>query len=296
MLQVLLDNTLEYVFFRDTSGRFILTNRAFRNAVAADGRSGPTGHLLSAFVSEESAAWVAAIDRDVIGQGQPSVNKITHFTFKNGTEHWLQTSTLPVRSSVGIIVGSLSVARDISDLKRTEAELQNAIKNVRAASQAKDDLLAAMSHEIRTPINGILGASELCLDTTLDAEQRDYLETVVKCSRTLMSLINDVLDFSKIEAGQLSLESLKFSPISLLEDVAKEFSQQARGELVELVVTYDESVPEYVLGDPCTEMALKIEKACEADDFETIEKSVSELIKELVVLSDEIVSSESLQS
>ena len=251
LLQVVLDNTLEYVFFRDTGGRFILTNRAFRDAVALGERSSsPTGELLGAFVSEESAAWVASIDREVIGQGQPSVNKVTLFAFKNGTEHWLQMSTLPVRSSEGIIVGSLSVARDISDLKRTESELLAAIKEARAASQAKGQFLAAMSHEIRTPINGIVGASELCLGTDLDAEQREYIEMVVQCSSTLMSLINDVLDFSKIEAGQLNLETLNFSPVSLMEDVASEFGQGAREKALELVVTYDERVPEFVLGDP----------------------------------------------
>lgn len=250
MLQVLLDNTLEYVFFRDTTGRFILTNRAFRQAIALGETADLAGETIRGYISEESAAWVASIDRVVVNEGIPSVNKVSHVEFKNGTEHWLQMSTLPVRSSEGIVVGSVSVARDISDLKRTESDLREAIKDARAASQAKSDFLAAMSHEIRTPINGIVGASELCLDTTLDFEQRDYLETVVQCSGTLMSLINDVLDFSKIEAGQLNLETLNFSPISLMEDVASEFGQRARAKGLELVVSYDNEVPEFVLGDP----------------------------------------------
>jgi two-component system, sensor histidine kinase and response regulator len=178
------------------------------------------------------------------------VNQVSLFKFKNGTEHWLQMTTVPVRSSEGFIVGSVSVARDISDLKKTESELREAIIEAKAASRAKGEFLAAMSHEIRTPINGIIGASELCQETRLDPEQRDYLDTVTQCSSTLMSLINDVLDFSKIEAGQLNLEKLNFCPRSLLEDIAEEFSPTTRKKGVELVVGYDESLPHFVMGDP----------------------------------------------
>lgn len=250
ILQTLLDNTLEYVFLRDKEGRCIITNREFRKAAAIDVNTSPSGELLSNYVSDESAQWVAAIDNDVIGRGRPSVNKVTHFAFKNGKTHWLQMTTIPVRNSEGVIIGSVSVARDISDLKRTESDLRFAIEEAKAASRTKSEFLAAMSHEIRTPINGIVGASELCLETSLDTEQRDYLETVVQCSTTLMSLINDVLDFSKIEAGQLNLEKLNFCPVSLLEDVAAEFSPIARKKELELVVAYDDAIPRYVMGDP----------------------------------------------
>jgi len=250
ILQSLLDNTLEYVFLRDTDGRFIITNREFRKAAAVDVNSSLAGEFLSDHITEESTKWVAANDLDVIGKGLPSVNKVTHFSFKNGKTHWLQMTTVPVRSSDDVIIGSVSVARDISDLKRTESDLRFAIEEAKAASRAKGEFLAAMSHEIRTPINGIVGASELCQETNLDAEQRDYLDTVVQCSGTLMALINDVLDFSKIEAGQLNLEKLNFCPVTLLEDVAAEFSPVARKKGLELLVTYDDSMPRYVMGDP----------------------------------------------
>ncbi|HAV14139.1 MAG TPA: hypothetical protein DCX06_11705 [Opitutae bacterium] len=250
LLQALLDNTLEYVFLRDTEGRFILTNRAFRQAASIPIHTSPSGELLSDYISEECAKWVDLIDDFVIGEGKPSVNKVTHFAFKNGKKHWLQMTTVPVRNSDGFLIGSVSVASDISELKRTESNLRFAIDEAKAASRAKGEFLAAMSHEIRTPINGIIGATELCLETGLDAEQQDYLETVVQCSDTLLCLINDVLDFSKIEAGQLSLETLNFCPINLIEDVAAEFSQQARKKKLELIVSYEEGVPKYVMGDP----------------------------------------------
>lgn len=250
ILQVLLDNTLEYVFFRDADGHFIITNQAFRSAVATEQFASVVGLTIDAFVSEESADWVREIDRQVYESGAPAVNEVFRVFFNNGSAQWLQMTTVPVRSGSGEVVGSVSVARDISDLKRTESDLRAAIKQAKDASRAKGEFLAAMSHEIRTPMNGIIGASELCQETRLDGEQRAYIDTVVQCGNTLLGLVNDVLDFSKIEAGQLSLEKLNFNPGVLLEEVADEFAQIARKKKIELIVAYDAQLPQYLMGDP----------------------------------------------
>jgi PAS domain S-box-containing protein len=250
MLRILLDNTLEYIFFRNLEGKFILTNQAFQNAVAVDGRQPDLNSQIKDFVAQKSASWIGALDARLRETKRPIINEVSLFTFLNGTKHWLQLSTVPVVNEEGAMVGSLSVARDISDLKRTESDLRSAITKANEASRAKSDFLAAMSHEIRTPINGIIGASELCQETPLDIEQRSYLDTVVQCGSTLLGLINDVLDYSKIEAGQLNLESLSFSPRNLLESVGEEFSQAARAKGLELVIGYGENLPEHVMGDP----------------------------------------------
>jgi PAS domain S-box-containing protein len=250
MLRVLLDNTLEYVFFRDMNGHFILANEAFRSAVAMEGKMPSIDTRMDEFVSAKSAAWMESLDHRLFESGRPVVNEVSLVVFKNGTKHWLQITSVPVRNGEGTTIGSLSVARDISDLKRTESELRTAIAKAHEASRAKGDFLAAMSHEIRTPINGIIGASELCRETALDIEQRGYLDTVIQCGSTLLSLVNDVLDFSKIEAGQLNLECLNFNPRNLIESVAEEFAPAARVKDIELVVGFDADLPEYLLGDP----------------------------------------------
>ena len=250
ILQTLLDNTLEYLFLRDTNGRFILVNKAFRNAVKVATSKAIIGKKIDAFIAKKSAEWMAEIDLHVFGAQLPSVNQVTEFEFQHGHKLWLQVTTVPVLGSSGQIVGSVSVARDISDLKRTEGELINALQDANAASRAKGEFLAAMSHEIRTPINGIIGASELCLDTDLDQEQSDYLRTVTQCSDTLLGLVNDVLDFSKIEAGQLNLEKLSVSLMRMIEEVADEFAHAARAKGIELIVDYSHLLPIAVLGDP----------------------------------------------
>lgn len=250
MLQVLLDNTLEYIYFRDPGGHFILTNTAFRAAVSDGDTSPQMDNTIADFVSKESAEWFKGLDRELVDEGQPVVNRVSSVTLTSGLEHWLQLSIVPVRNGEGEMIGTLSVARDISDLKRTEGELRHAINQAHAASRAKGEFLAAMSHEIRTPINGIIGASELCEETQLDREQRSYIDTVLQCGNTLLSLVNDVLDFSKIEAGQLNLEKLNFVPRTLIENVAESFVQETRKKGVELITAYDEALPVYLMGDP----------------------------------------------
>lgn len=250
MLRVLLDNTLEYIYFRDSLGRFILTNKAFQSAIAQQGRMPEVEHTLKDFFSEESMVWLSSLDRQVLDSGRSVVNEVSKVTLKSGLQHWLQLSIVPVRTAEGEFIGTLSVARDISDLKKTEADLLVAIDQARSASKAKGEFLAAMSHEIRTPINGIIGASELCVETALDAEQRDYIETVLECGNTLLALVNDVLDFSKIEAGQLSLETLNFAPRVLLTRVSDSFIQLIRGKEVKLVTMCDPSLPAFLMGDP----------------------------------------------
>lgn len=198
MLRVLLDNTLEYIFFRDVEGHFILTNKAFRQAVSDGEKTPNVDNSIADFVSSESAKWFAGLDRDLAESGSAVVNEVSSVTLNSGLKHWLQLSIVPVRSGEGELIGTLSVARDISDLKRTEEDLRFAIEQARAASRAKGEFLAAMSHEIRTLINGIIGATELCEETRLDGEQRSYIDTVMQCSNTLLSLVNDVLDSSKI--------------------------------------------------------------------------------------------------
>jgi signal transduction histidine kinase len=148
-----------------------------------------------------------------------------------------------------LLVQGRHLNTDYREALNDRRQLEAAKKSAEAANQAKSSFLANISHELRTPMNGIIGMTELALDTNLSDEQRDLLETARKSADSLLHLLNDVLDFSKIEAKRLELEQTRFEVRKLIRETVRVLAPQAGEKGLSLTHDVAPRVPDYVIGD-----------------------------------------------
>lgn len=155
-------------------------------------------------------------------------------------------------ASLAVVMGRLQRTNDELEERvgRRTRELEAARDQAQQASRAKSEFLANMSHEIRTPMNAVMGLTEIVLKSNLDDVQRDYLNTVMDSSESLLSVINDILDYSKIEAGMLQFEDMEFEIHDVVGDTVRSQALFAERAGLELACYIDPTIPTRLVGDP----------------------------------------------
>jgi PAS domain S-box-containing protein len=205
------------------------------------------GHRVLDFVHPDNRARVIVFARQAVQH--PGIASVLEFRLRHQDGSWriveaLANNLLADPAVRGVVVN----LRDITERKRAEA-LEKAKEAAEAANQAKSAFLANISHELRTPMNGIIGMTELALDTNLSHEQREYLDLVRLSADSLLTIINDILDFSKIEAGRLDLDQAGFDLRESLGDTMKTLALRAHKKSLELACRIAPDVPERLVGD-----------------------------------------------
>jgi len=150
----------------------------------------------------------------------------------------------------------IGISRDITtqkfaeeELKKTYEKLEKTNEELKKANSVKAEFLANMSHEIRTPLNAVIGLTELLLRTSLNEEQKDYVQTILNSGDILLSLINDILDFSKIEAQKIDLENQPFDLMVCIEEALDLVAGKAEEKNIELVYSLGKGLPTMFMGD-----------------------------------------------
>ncbi|MBE7368865.1 PAS domain-containing hybrid sensor histidine kinase/response regulator [Ramlibacter pallidus] len=170
---------------------------------------------------------------------------------EDGSLVWVLTQAeVSERGPDGRALYVVGTCKDITERKRTYAELHRALEAADAASQAKSDFLATMSHEIRTPLNGVIGLTQLLAAADLPPMEKDSVGMIDSCAKSLLSLVDNILDFSKIEAGRLTLELVPTDLPQLVNEVADVFLVRAGEKGIRFDLRQEPGLPRWISADP----------------------------------------------
>ncbi len=199
---------------------------------------------------EEVQQTIESLRRHLSGQS-PIHEVEARLRIASGEYRWMLTrGKVSERDSSGKPIRMTGVHIDIEKMKRTQKDLKLAEIQALEAVKAKAHFLASMSHEIRTPLNGVIGMTELLLETKLAVRQKEYAEIIQQSGTSLLALVNDILDFSKIEAGKMTLEKTDFSIAQVLEGQTEILLAKARQKNLSISTFVSPHLPSPLKGDP----------------------------------------------
>ncbi|HST85448.1 MAG TPA: CHASE domain-containing protein [Kineosporiaceae bacterium] len=250
MLRSVIEKSQSLIYVKDLDGRYLMANEPFRQAfsVTEDELLGKSDAYLG---PKLAPVWTV---NDL--HAQQGECRVDEWSDGEHGRRFYESVKLPLFDAEDKLYAICGISLDVTERRQAAAELrvataatEEAARAAIEATHAKSAFLAAMSHEIRTPMNAVIGMTGLLLDTDLDDQQRDFVETVRDSGESLLTVINDILDFSKIEAGDVELESQPFELRDCVESALSLVALAASKKGLELVAQVEENCPAVVVGD-----------------------------------------------
>ncbi|QGG46580.1 PAS domain-containing hybrid sensor histidine kinase/response regulator [Heliorestis convoluta] len=255
LLQTITDNMLDMMVITDC--RFIIqfATPSFENGLGWCPKEMVGTSIFDRVCPEDLPYVKEKVEEALRGEGKGSAV----FRYRHGKGHYIWNEAVGkiLHDQNGKIVGALFSNRDITERKKVEEQmvlqsrmLKKTLRKAKEAMTAKEEVLAVMSHEIRTPIIGILGMTELLLDTVLHKKQQEFAESILSASNHTLTIINDILDFAKMESGKTKLDFYDIDVRRLLTETTKTFQAQKHNKGLFFEQIIDERIDPILQGDP----------------------------------------------
>jgi PAS domain S-box-containing protein len=205
ILQIIMDNVPDAIYFKDNQCRYIRANRGYAKLFGFNSPEELIGKTVYDHLSKEIADEFNEHEQAIFASGIPLLNREKEIRTPYG-KIWLSTTIVGIKDLSDQVTQLVGISRDITQYKLSEEQLLKAKEKAEEADKLKSTFLANMSHEIRTPINGILGFANLMEIREFPRDKEiQYLQIINNSGKHLLSLINDIIDIAKMEAGQINL-------------------------------------------------------------------------------------------